>query len=107
MRMRDSVIGAYKPDFLEKTSDSADLCAQHGLLHTIACNIILRSLMRKSVLSLLSHVDHAELTWRLASSQQCSCSGSIPTFCAPCARRRYCFYSCDRTCSVHWKRPPW
>ena len=27
MRMRDSVVGAFKPDFLEKTSDAADLCA--------------------------------------------------------------------------------
>ena len=25
--MQDSVVGAFKPDFLEKTSDSADLCA--------------------------------------------------------------------------------
>ncbi len=28
VRMRDSVIGAFRPDFLEKTSDSADLCAR-------------------------------------------------------------------------------
>lgn len=28
VRMRDSVVGAFKPDFLEKTSDSADLCAR-------------------------------------------------------------------------------
>ena len=27
VRMKDSVVGALKPDFLEKTSDSADLCA--------------------------------------------------------------------------------
>ena len=40
MRMRDSVIGAYRPDFLEKTSDSADLCALRCLLHMYSCNII-------------------------------------------------------------------
>jgi hypothetical protein len=28
VRMRDSVVGAFKPDFLDKTADSADLCAR-------------------------------------------------------------------------------
>ena len=49
MRMRDSVIGAYKPDFLEKTSDSADLCARRCLPPMVAGNIVLQSPMESSV----------------------------------------------------------
>lgn len=60
VRMRDSVIGAYKPDFLEKTSDSADLCARRCLLHTIACKIILQSLMRTGVPSAAHIIYSAE-----------------------------------------------
>jgi hypothetical protein len=26
IRMRDSIVGALKPDFFEKTTDNADLC---------------------------------------------------------------------------------
>lgn len=37
VRMRDSVIGAFKPDFLEKTSDSADLCVPVPLTLMTCC----------------------------------------------------------------------
>lgn len=31
VRMKDSVVGALKPDFFEKTTDNADLCVTHSL----------------------------------------------------------------------------
>ena len=90
MRMRDSVIGAYKPDFLEKTSDSADLCARRCFLHMVAGIIILQSLKRSSVPSATHITYNVEIVQKTASLQQSSaCHLCFRTQC-PC-RYRTCF----------------